>query len=86
MLRVIELIREGDLYVEKATFINRTAIISVTEDALVSRAITEQRGSQAVVSRISLNLPEGSRTVFALGTPDSIMDNSATSRRGILHG
>ena len=86
MLRVTELVREGSSYFEKTKFINKAAIISVTEDSGVSKALAEQRGSAATVSRISLNLPEGHATLFVLGSPDSIMGTRTNSKGSLLHG
>ena len=87
MLRVTELIENGSSYMEKTTFINKNTILSVTEDTYASRKITESRGTQVVVSKITVRLPEGAHTILALGNPDSIMTPPhPNSNKGILYG
>lgn len=88
MLRVTELVKPGNNgpYTEKTTFLNKSAIISVTEDVPTSKALTEQKGQTVVVSKIRINLPEGTRTIIALGGPDSIMGNPRSTGGGLLYG
>ena len=88
MIRITELVKTSETrFSEKVTFLSKETIISVTEDASASKEITEQRGASVVVSRINLKLPEGTKTVFALGAPDAIMSGqTASTQRGILYG
>ena len=87
MLRVTELVEgKGSFLIEKTTFINKASVISVSEDVAVSKSLAEQRGTPCVVSRVCLSLPEGTRTLFVLGSPDAIMNSPRPTQKGILHG